>query len=263
MKKLFLLIIFVLPACLFAQFLPFKSGEKLDYDIFYHWGIIWKRAGTATLTVEDSEYKDEPAYKMQLNGRTLAFADKIMRVRDTLVAYTNHELQPLYYAKISNEGSFWGKDQNFYSYPDEGITNAYVTVDRKKRPSRDSLLTLEGQAFDMLTVFYYLRILDYSRLAPNTLISIPIFTGRKLITMLVRYKGETNVKLRNKSQFPSYRLNLSFVNDDSFKEDDDPIEVWLSADSQKIPLKVEGKLPIGSLQAEYRDANSLLKEDED
>ena len=115
----------------------------------------------------------------------------------------------------------------------------------------------------MLTVFYYLRILDYSRLAPNTLISIPIFTGRKLITMLVRYKGETNVKLRNKSQFPSYRLNLSFVNDDSFKEDDDPIEVWLSADSQKIPLKVEGKLPIGSLQAEYRDAKSLLEEDED
>ena len=69
--------------------------------------------------------------------------------------------------------------------------------------------------------------------------------------------GIAPVKLRNKKIYNSYHLYISFVNEKNFKDQDDPIEVWLSKDHEKIPLKVKGKLPIGSLEAEMTDIKNI------
>jgi hypothetical protein len=231
--------------------LPFAPGEKLSYDIWYHWGPIWKKAATGDLSMTSANYHGQPAYKMNLACRTLSFADKVMSVRDTLNAYTTTGVKPLYYEKISNEGSYWGHDKLRYSYPSDGRKQANVSVLRRNRPQRDTVLWASDQPYDMLSVFYHLRTLDYSKFKMGQTVSVPIVTGRKCIFMDVKYMGRTLASLRNKKQFSAYRLYLSFRNDNNLKEDDDPIEVWLSDDTRKIPLKVQGKLPIGSLQAEY------------
>ena len=139
LKKAHLLIAIFLPLFLNAATLPFQAGEKINYDIYYHWGIIWKKAGTGSLSVVDAEYDGKPAYKMNLYGRTLAIADKLMRVRDTLEAYTDTDIRPLYYAKIANEGSYWAKDEVFYSY-ENNKNKAYVNLKRRKREDRDSTI---------------------------------------------------------------------------------------------------------------------------
>ena len=58
--------------------------EKLTYEVVYHWGLIWKKAAEATLSLDISQVGDTAVYKGRLVARTLAFADKIFRVRDTL-----------------------------------------------------------------------------------------------------------------------------------------------------------------------------------
>ncbi|MEG0950186.1 MAG: DUF3108 domain-containing protein [Bacteroidales bacterium] len=247
---LLLLLFASLSGNLRAQEVPFTSGETLCYDIYYHWGIIWKKAAQGTLKVKDAHYQGKEAYKMKLSCQTLSFADKIMRVRDTLNSYTTRTVQPLYYDKIAHEGNYTSKDCLSYLYK-EGKTGGKVTLYRKNREPRDTLLWVKGQAFDMLSVFYFLRMADLRSFKMYQTINVPIFTGRKVITMNVKYMGRTLVTLRNKKQYPAYRLNLSFLNDDNLKDEDPPIQVWLSDDDRKIPLKVEGKLPLGSLQAEY------------
>ncbi len=232
--------------------LPFQPGEKIYYDIYYHWGLIWKLAGQGTLGVDKATYNGKDALKMYLNGTTLNFADKMMKVRDTLRLVTTPDMVPLYYTKIANEGKHWGQDVLHYQYDGNGNTKGKVSILRRTKPQYDTIIHVNGQAFDMLSVFYHLRMINYSKLKMYEVLTIPIFTGKKQVKMRVKYMGRTIVKLRSKKEYPSYRLNLSFVNDDNLK-DDDPIEVWLSDDAQRIPLKIEGKLPIGSLQAEYRD----------
>lgn len=229
---------------------PFRAGETLNYDIYYHWGFIWKKAGEGVLTVNLDNYQGRPAYKMNLYGKTLSFADKIMRVRDTLDAFTTLDIRPLYYAKTANEGKWWGKDELRYSYHGPH-TKGNTTIHRRNREPRDTTISVQGMAFDMLSVFYYLRHININDLDLNKPIKIPIFTGRKLVTMNVVFKGRGPVTLRNKKTYQGLALYLSFKNDDNLKESDDPIEVWLSDDKRRIPLKVEGKLPIGSVQAEY------------
>lgn len=232
------------------QSYSFESGETLHYDIFYHWGIIWKKAARGTLHLKEACYRGQDAYHMNLACKTLSFADKIMRVRDTLNAYTTRGVLPLHYEKISNEGSYWGKDVLDYIYR-SNKTGGKVEIFRRNRPTRDTINWIPTHGYDMLSVFYYLRTLDYNNFKLFHTIALPIFTGRKVITMNVKYMGKTIVTLRNKKQWHAYRFNLSFVNDDNLKDEDPPIEVWMSNDKRKIPLKVEGKLPLGSLQAEY------------
>lgn len=230
--------------------LPFYHGETLKYDIYYHWGIIWKKAASGVLNVKQTQYKGQDAFNMKLACQTLSFADKIMRVRDTLHSYTSLDVQPFHYEKIANEGSHSSRDVLQYQYKD-AKTGGKTTLYRRNRAPRDTLIWTDGPAFDMLSVFYHLRNCDLQNFKMHQSISIPIFTGRKLITMNVKYMGRTRVTLHSKKEYSAFRLNLSFENDNNLKEEDPPIEVWLSDDVRKIPLKVEGKLPLGSLQAEY------------
>ena len=234
------------------DYLPFKSGESIQYDVYYHWGIIWKKAAQGTLLINDSRYNDKNALKSSLACRTLAFADKILKVRDTLNSITTTNIKPLYYEKIANEGNYRATDILKYIYiQNSDSVGGDITLIRKKRdPSNDTVWTT-GTPYDMLSVFYFLRTVEYRALDLNSSFDIPIFTGRKVITMRVTYIGRTIVELKNKSFHESYRINLNFLNDDNLKDEDPPIDVWLSSDNRRIPLKVEGKLPIGSLQAEY------------
>lgn len=56
------------------------TNETLHYDIVYHWGLIWKHAGSATLSIKKSGHN----YDASLSARTISWADKVFRVRDTL-----------------------------------------------------------------------------------------------------------------------------------------------------------------------------------
>ena len=58
------------------------SNETLHYEIVYQWGVIWKHAGDATLSVS----KDGDVYNASLTGMTRSWADKIYPVRDTLTS---------------------------------------------------------------------------------------------------------------------------------------------------------------------------------
>ena len=55
-----------------ALLLPLRAGtvdysnEHLNYEIVYHWGMIWKHAGDATLSIK----KSGNGYYSQLVGKT-------------------------------------------------------------------------------------------------------------------------------------------------------------------------------------------------
>ena len=115
MKKFTLLSI----ACsIVAVLLPLKalavdySNERLDYEIVYHWGMIWKHAGDATLSI----HKTNSGYFSQLVGKTRSWADKVYPVRDTLKCTMNSKLQPLKYEKLTHEKSYYAHDIVSFSY---------------------------------------------------------------------------------------------------------------------------------------------------
>ena len=111
--------------------------ESLPYDVIYQWGFIWKRAAVASLDINVTRSQDGTEYyKSLLTARTLAFADRIFKVRDTLVSIMYKDgLIPHYYAKISDEDRTYRKDVTRYSYSN-GICTGNITLYRPKRNRR-------------------------------------------------------------------------------------------------------------------------------
>ena len=60
------------------------TNETLHYDIVYHWGLIWKHAGSATLSIKKSGYN----YDASLSARTISWADKVSRARHSELHHT-------------------------------------------------------------------------------------------------------------------------------------------------------------------------------
>lgn len=140
------------------------TNETLHYDIVYHWGLIWKHAGSATLSIKKSGYN----YDASLSARTISWADKVFRVRDTLSCTIQPSgMRPIVYRKASHEGKHSGIDIVRYSY--NGNTSlAECTRIRPGKANNVVRLQANGQAYDMLSIFFYIRALDYKAMVKTT-----------------------------------------------------------------------------------------------
>ncbi len=113
-------------------------------------------------------------------------------------------------------------------------------------------LQATGEVFDMLSVFYYLRTIDYSKLLKNEEIKSTVFSGTKAELLTVKCVGKEVVKLRNKTTKEAYHIKFKFTQEGKKKSSED-IDAWISIDFAHIPLLVVGSLPLGQVKCYYID----------
>ncbi|MEE0335774.1 MAG: DUF3108 domain-containing protein, partial [Prevotella sp.] len=83
----------------------FKSGEFLAYNLYYNWKFVWVKAGTASMSTVQSQYRGHQAYRSSLITRGNKRVDDMFVLRDTLLCYGTTDLVPLYFRKGAREGS--------------------------------------------------------------------------------------------------------------------------------------------------------------
>lgn len=222
------------------------NNEKLHYVISYKWGLVHKDAGEATLSLRTSGNK----YIATLTARTKPWADKIFQVRDTLRAtMTVSNLRPLRYEKHSHEGGKFNRDIITYTY-NGGTTKA--TVDRlkvRKGVSKKSnkAFSTKYEAFDMLSIFYFVRNQDYSKLPKGRTIRKVIFSGSSAEFLTIRNEGIQTLKLRSGKKVQAYHLKFNFT-DDGGKRSSGDMDTWISTTAPYVPYQLEGELAIGKVK---------------
>ncbi|MFZ4456654.1 MAG: DUF3108 domain-containing protein [Bacteroidales bacterium] len=236
----------------FSQQFQFKKGERLSYNIYYQWGFIWKKAAEATLSSQETTYQTNKALQLRLAARTTSFFDNFLRVRDTLVALTSTDLQPKYYAKITHEGSYHGKDDLHYTYKDGKISTRSRTYRDMQLRSDTSFVHDKTQIFDMLSLFYNIRTLDIPSLKVNQIVPMTIISGDKLYNIKVIYKGETEMETPDDKKYQTYKLVLILETPKGKKIQKEEMNFWMSKDTSRLPMQLSAKLPLGSLKAFFK-----------
>ena len=233
-----------------AMLLPLKAhahtytNETLNYQIVYQWGMVWKHTGDATLSIS----RNGDGYKAMLAGRTRSWADKVYPVRDTLKCTMRSDMAPLLYEKLTHEKNYNARDVLQFSY-NYSHTSAKAT---RYRTSGNTTTTLSAkcQAYDMLSVFYMLRNIEFASMTKGKTQTTVIFSGKEKEYLTIRYQGLENVKLRDGSKYKAYHITFKFTQEGGKKSSDD-IDAWLSADANRIPLLIVGKLPVGQVKCYY------------
>lgn len=222
------------------------SDESLNYEIVYHWGVIWKHAASATLEIRDNG----KVYDTRLDARTLSWVDKIYSVRDTLYSTIDKEsFVPVRYVKATHEKGYNAHDVVEFSFDGTNTTGICTRVRPGKEDSRKTL-TAEGKAYDMLSVFYLLRSLDMEQLKRDGIYRTTVFSGKHKETLTIKYARVEKIELRDGSSHFAHHVKFSFTQEGKKKSSDD-MDTWISADKARIPLMLKGNLPIGEVRVYY------------
>lgn len=228
--------------------------ETLNYKVMFKWGFINKKAGTATLTLKHGS----DGYHTHLAAKSEPWADRIYRVRDTLIGrMTYKDLSPTLYEKIAHEGSEQKHDIVKYDYSTPGLVRAdcvrkvykkgVLAVDETRE------LSSQGDAVDMLTSFYFMRNLPYESFKPGHVTKIDIFSGKRKELLSITYHGIVDADLDGTTA-KAYYITFTFTSGNGKKTSDD-MEAWISTDANRIPLRLEGKLPVGKVHCIYTGSN--------
>lgn len=222
------------------------TTETLHYDVVYHWGMIWKHAADATLSIR----KTSTGYYSQLTGKTRSWADKVYPTRDTLKCTMNSKMQPLKYEKLTHEKNYYARDVVNFSYNYSNTSANCVRYREGSEPVKVSL-SAKCQAYDMVSVFYMLRGLEYDKLTANKPITTIIFSGKRKEQLTIRFKGKENVKMRDGTKREAYHITFKFTQEGGKKSSDD-IDAYMSTDARRIPLLLVGHLPVGEVKCYYK-----------
>ncbi len=221
--------------------------ENLNYVVSYKWGLIHKDAGTARLSLRSRGNN----YELTLIGHTKPWADRFYQVRDTLTAVVDKNgFRPKRYLKITHEKGKYAKDEIIYSYAGEtvgGNARKYRRRGDGTMKVTEKQLTAAGKAFDMLSVFYYLRLIDYSSLKDGQKFRTTVFSGSKAEQLEVRSAGIEEVKMRDKTKRKAFHVKFKFTMKEGKKSSDD-IDCWISVERPHVPLLLVGSLPVGQVR---------------
>lgn len=250
-KRLICFILFLAVGLGLSASVPTFGNENLSYRVTYKWGLIQKVAGSAGITLT----KKSDGYHAILTARTQPWADKIFMVRDTLSGIMRLEdMSPLLYDKSTYEDKQYRHDIIKYTYHGN---RAIANVERFKRnrngktETADTLMSALLPAVDMLSVYYFVRRLPFESMKKGTVSKANIFSGKKIEKLAVTYDGDERIDMNGK-KYDCYKISFMFSSE-RIKNSSKPMKAWLLKTETRIPVKLEGELPIGKIQILYNE----------
>lgn len=235
--------------------LPFSSGEQLKFTIRYKYGILMVKAGSAEYKIKEQAFKGSPMIRASLSFRTNSTFDKIYKIRDTLYSYSKPSLEPVFHQKHLNEGKTQYTEEIHYKH----FSPTFTSVQSKRYSDDDvkfdKILTSDGVGYDMLNIFMFARTLDYKKLQTGDSFPLTSFVGRDAVPMKARYMGQTIIDKGN-IKYKTHLFEID-ITDTAFSEQKTAMEMWISDDENRVPVKLRAKLKIGAAEAELSSTKGL------
>lgn len=249
-KRTNLLALFVLGnLSLYSQctidYLPFKDGEQINYDIFYNLKNIWVSAGKVRFSVSDSIYNNKECFHFDGKGKTLKNYDWFFKVRDHYASLaTKNTLTPLRFVRDVNEGGYL----TYYDYRFNHIDNTAKVYLNKKDSTKSQNIKIQPCAFDVMTAVYYARCLDFSDLKVGDTIPFTFIVDKELFNVHIRYTGKSVIKTLDNKRYRCIKFKPLLIEGTLFEEGEF-MEVFVTDDKNRIPLYIEAKILVGTVKA--------------
>jgi len=220
----------------------FKIGEELKYRMRY--GIF--TAAEATLQVQDTDikFKDKPVYHLVAQGRTSGPFDIFYKVRNRYDSYIDQEeMLPYFYTENIREANYRRTDKARF-YQDE------MKITANKGTFRGA-----DQTFDIVSAYYFARSLDISLLSIGGKMKMNYFLDDGVTELEIQYLGKERIKT-SLGYFNCLKFSPSIQPGRIFRKDS-KLYLWITDDGNRIPVKAQAEILVGSLTMEITGAKGL------
>ena len=224
----------------------FKEGEWLQYKLSYS-GFL--RAGIAELSLKKDTINDKEVMHAKGYGRTSTVIGWFFKVRDTYQTFMDIDsVKPYLFKRDVYEGGHIIKRDITFNHQ----KNIAKVEDFKYNTVKEFPI---DNVQDMLSCFYYLRSLDVSNIKENDEININMFFDSKTYPFKLKFLGKDVLRTKF-GKIKTLKFRPIVQAGRVFKENES-VTIWVSADANKIPIRMKASLAVGSLRAELKKFKGL------
>ncbi|MBT8271612.1 MAG: DUF3108 domain-containing protein [Flavobacteriaceae bacterium] len=251
MKRILLIVI----ALLFCHFGiaqadgAFEEGEWFRFRMSYSG---WMKAGNATLSVNNDMLNDKAVYHVVGKGWTTGAIKWFFKVEDRYESYFDKETGlPYKFIRDIDEG---GYTKNLEIEFDQANRKAYIN---NIKHNKKSVADTKPNVHDMVSAYYFLRnSYETEDMKEGDEISLFMFFDNENYNFKLKFLGRETIRTKF-GKVKSLKFRPYVMAGRVFKEQES-LTLWVSADKNKIPLRIKADLAIGSLRADL-DAFKGLK----
>jgi hypothetical protein len=214
----------------------FDVGERLSFDVNY--GFI--TAGEAVLEIPALDsIAGRKCFRVEFRVNSLPSFSWIYRVQDRYVTYIDvATIAPWKFEQHVREGSY---SRDFVAEFDQR---------RNIAKTAEGVYLIPQYVHDILSAFYYARTIDYGPLKAGDQVLLSNFYKDTTYDLVIRVLG------RQKLEIAAGTFNTvviePLVREGGLIKSDGRIVVWLTDDERKIPIRVNTKVVIGSIDTELK-----------
>lgn len=227
----------------------FSSGEWFRFRI--HYGIF--NASYATLELKDAQVNDRWVYHGKGYGETTGLAKLFFKVEDHYESYFDkYSGKPYKFIRDIDEGGYT-KDIEVEFDHQLGVANV-----NDKKNNKKSTISTPKDIQDVISAFYYLRNnVDAETLSKGDQFTIDmLFDDDEVFKFKLKYLGKETMKTKfGKVECLKFR---PYVQSGRVFKEKESLTLWVSNDENKIPIRIQADLKVGSLKADL-DAYKGLK----
>ena len=224
----------------------YKSGEWLSFKMSYSG---WLKAGKATLKLTEDKLSE--LYHVKAIGKTTGPIKWFFKVEDYYQSYfSNKSGLPKKFIRKINEG---GHTKNLTIDFDQSNNIAIVNNIKKKHTKE---FTTNNDVQDMLSVFYFLRNnYNLDQIKEDNELSINMFFDSENYELKMKFLGLDTINTKF-GKIKCIKLRPFVQSGRVFKEKES-LTLWISADNNKIPIRIKADLVVGSIRVDLDTFSGL------
>lgn len=231
----------------------FGKGEVLDFKMTYSFITVGK--GSAKVQPQYYKVNDRDCFKVDVYAKTVGMIDWVTDINDQWGAYidTTSLLPHMFYRKI-REGRYRKDEQTYFDHPGKKIK--VITADKKTGKWKEPMsYDAPSHVRDLIAGFLYLRVMDLSKIQEKDTVVVTGFFEDEFYKLSIIYKGKQTIKTKvGKIRVLAFR---PLMPKNKLFDGEDSITAYFSDDKNRIPVKIDAKMFIGSAGVELTGYSGL------
>lgn len=114
----------------------------------------------------------------------------------------------------------------------------------------------EDCLFDVLSLVYYCRTLDFSSYELNQKVPLTLILDGERTEIYIRYLGKEEMEVDDVGTFNTIKFSALLVEGSMFSGGEDMF-IWVTDDKNRFPVRVQADILIGSVNATIDDWKGL------
>lgn len=225
--------------------LAFVGGEKLDFVIHYKWKAINSDVAKAYVKLDTTTLNGIPAFHCSVFGRTARFYDMFFKVREDFQSwFTRDGVVPLKFYRDSREGGYYSVNRYDYIWDPDESKHICAELETSRRPARTEELPLSGCTYDLPSLFYMARNMNFSKVKPNIKYPMTFVIDDDIYNVYFIWLGKEKKYIKGIGTVKTMKFAAKLIAGDVFGSGQDMF-VWITEDENRIPVYFEAPLKVG------------------